>query len=116
MRTIKLGLLNDSINEIFISSIVYEKENEASTIEVTIPTELQGYKYKLVFRLPDNSVVVTSELIPVENVIEYKIGSNLTSKIGKLVFEFHIYNDAGLLCKIGKYMLNVQDAIDIPTP
>lgn len=114
MKKISLGLINDDTNAIYTSSKLYEKENNATSLEIIIPTDLQGYKYKLAFLLPDSTVTVTSELIPVENIITYNIGSALTSKIGNVAFEFHVYNDAGLLCKIGKYMVKIQDAIDIP--
>jgi len=111
LKSINLNLVSDVIDYIYASSEIYVGENLATEIVVEIPPSLQDMQYKLIFELPNKTVVQTNELIPLENTITYLIGSTLTTVVGDIVFQFEVYNSDNLVYKSKKYVLNVKSSI-----
>ena len=59
----------------------------------TIPDDMLGYQYLLVFKINNETPIVTTELTPVDDVITYDVTNTLTSKSGELKIELQAYEN-----------------------
>lgn len=91
---------------------IMELENLATTLEVTIPSDMTGMSYKLKFRpYRSETILTTDPIVPVDGVVSYILPNTLTAVVGHLDVKLNGYNEAGALAKTAIYKLMVNDAI-----
>lgn len=112
MRVIALTL-DDNINDIYNTGIIRKGENLATRLSITLPDDLIGFDYKLVFQLNSLTPIIVDDLIAIEKVVTFDIINSLTAYTGELKFEFHVYNIDETLFKSQTYVLKVRGTIDI---
>lgn len=115
MREINLTF-TEKDNELYKKNLIRQGENNASILLCTIPEDMLGYQYILVFKINNETPIFTTEQFPVDGVITYDVTNILTSKSGDLKIELHAYENLSLvnevLIKSALCKLKVAPALD----
>lgn len=115
MRIVDFNLSKDTPTDLYTSTIIMQGENLATKFVVALPFDMLGYKYVIALQLNNNTPFITSEIVPVDGVIEYTLTNVVTSDSGKLKVEIQAYNDEGLLMKTSTYKFTVKDSVENTT-
>lgn len=111
MRDIVIDLNNIDTN-LYYTSVIRQGEHNASQLLITLSDEFIGYTYKLSFKLNDNGVFLTNDVVPVNGVITYVLSNALTQEFGTLKVELHAYEYDLYLAKSVIIPLKIQSALE----
>lgn len=112
MRIVNIDLSTNTPTDLYTSTFIKQGENLATKFVVTLPTDMVGYNYLMLFQLNDRTPVVTPQLVPVGSKIEYALTNALTIESGKLKLEVQAYTDAGVMIKETTYQFVVKISMD----
>ena len=111
MRQIVLNL-NAADNRLFYKELIRQGENLASELVINLNEDFRGYRYLLKFQNNQNTEIITTEILPVDNQITCSITNPLTVDAGTLKVELNAFDlVTGMLMKTATTTLKVLDAI-----
>lgn len=111
MKEVLIYFNDETDKYLYADTVIYKGENLATKFIMSLPTELQGYHYKLALRLNDSTSVLTSELTCVDNTLEYVLPNTYTSNIGVLYIQLYCYNDDLLVMRSKICPFNIKESI-----
>ena len=111
MREVIIHFNDETDKYLYADTLIYKGENLATKFIMNLPTELQGYKYKIALRLNDSTTVLTSELTATDNTLEYILPNTYTSNIGVLYIQLYCYNDDLLVMRSKIYPFNIKNSL-----
>lgn len=114
MRDILVDLNILDTKVIFSENYIKEGENKASNLVIILSPEFidVAYSYKIKFKLNDNIPVLTEDLVPVDDVINYTLTNVNTFELGSLRCEVQAYDIENTLMKSATITLNIIESVD----